>query len=212
MDENGDYQKPVKVIEKPYHISYPFVFEHGGEVYMIPETASKHTVELYRCVEFPVKWEWQMNLMENVRAYDATVFYHKEKWWMFANVAENEGVSTWDELFLFFCDDLFSNKWKSHPRNPVISDCKSARPAGKIFEKDGRLYRPSQNCSVRYGYGFNINYIKLLDERSYEEEIVCRVEPHWDKSIFATHTFNLVHHLHIIDAQSIRLKPFRFDE
>ncbi len=30
MDEQGVYSEPVKVLERPYHLSYPFVFEWEG--------------------------------------------------------------------------------------------------------------------------------------------------------------------------------------
>ena len=200
MDEKGNYSEPETVLDKSYHLSYPFVFEYEGEFYMIPESMANKTVELYRCTEFPHKWEYVMNLMEGVEAVDATVFYHNDKWWMFVNMVENEGASTWDELFLFYADNLKTNQWISHPLNPVVSDCKSARPAGKIFVENGTLYRPSQNCSVRYGYGFNVCEIVKLSEQQYEENIVSHVEPNWDKNIIGTHTFNRVNSLHIIDA------------
>ncbi len=200
MDEKGNYSQPETVLDKSYHLSYPFVFEYDDEYYMIPESMENKTVELYRCTEFPHRWEFVMNLMEGVEAVDATVFYHNDKWWMFVNMVENEGASTWDELFLFYADNLTTNKWTPHPLNPVVSDCKSARPAGKIFIENGALYRPSQNCSVRYGYGFNICEIVKLCEQYYEENIVSCVEPNWDKKIFGTHTFNRVNSLHVIDA------------
>ena len=28
MDEKGNYGTPVKVIDRPYHLSYPFIFKH----------------------------------------------------------------------------------------------------------------------------------------------------------------------------------------
>ncbi|MFH1642295.1 MAG: hypothetical protein ABIC04_05345 [Nanoarchaeota archaeon] len=200
MDEDGVYHKPETVIDRPYHLSYPFVFEYENKYYMIPESKSNKTIELYKCVEFPQKWEFQMNLMDNVRAVDATVFYHKNKWWMFTNICENEGASLWDELFLFSANNLFTNNWQSHPLNPIVSDCKTSRPAGKIFSINGILYRPSQNCSTRYGYGFNISEITSLDENNYAEVLVSSVKPNWDKNIIGTHTFNRVNSLHIIDA------------
>lgn len=206
MDESGKHKEPVKILDKLYHISYPFIFEHENEYYMIPETLSNNTIELYKCIGFPYCWEWKMNLMEDIKALDATLLYHRDKWWMFVNIIENEGASGDDELFLFYSENLFTNKWKSHPRNPIVSDCKTARPAGKIFEKDGRLYRPSQNCSVGYGFGFNISHIELLDEYNYKEKVVSMVKPNWSKNIFATHTFNRVNSLHIIDAVIKRRK------
>lgn len=200
MDDKGAYSEPITILEKPYHLSYPYVFEHEGDLYLIPESIGNKTIELYKCVDFPGKWEFQMNLMEDIQAVDATIHYHDEKFWMFTNLIETDGASTWDELFLFYTDDLFSSDWTPHPLNPVVSDCKSARPAGKIFYENGRLYRPSQNCSHRYGYGFNISEITELSENSYNENVVSRVKPNWDKQIVGTHTFNREGSLHIIDA------------
>jgi len=204
MDENGEYAAPQKILDKPYHLSYPFIFEHEGKLYMIPETSSNNTIELFECSHFPDRWEFKMNLMEDVIAFDATLYYYNSKWWMFVNIVENVGACSDDELFLFYSDELQNKNWIPHPRNPIISDCKSARPAGKIFEKNGRMYRPSQNCSVQYGYGFNISHIELLNENEYEEIIVSKVYPNWDKDIIATHSYNRTNSLHIIDAKMKR--------
>ena len=207
MDKNGIYQKPKAIINKPYHLSYPFVFTYKTEFYMIPETYSNKTIELYKCIEFPWKWEFQMNLMDNgIGGIDTTLMFHKNKWWMFTNLIENEGASPCDELYLFSSEKLISDKWIAHPLNPVISDCKHARSAGKIFAENGRLYRPSQNCSGRYGYGFNLYEIIKLNETDYSEVPVSYVKPNWDKKIIATHTFNREKKLHIIDALYKRKK------
>lgn len=206
MDEAGNWTSPVTVLERPYHLSYPFVFEHEDELYMIPESAGNRTIELYRCVEFPHRWEFQMNLMEDVYAVDATLLQRDGRWWLFANLVENEGASSWDELFVFHAPDFRTSDWCPHVRNPVVSDCKRSRPAGRFFEIDGRLYRPSQNCSVRYGYGFNFSEVKVLDQEHYEEEVVSVVTPDWDRRVLGTHTFNRVGRLHLSDAYHRRRK------
>ena len=82
---------PKKIIEKPYHLSYPFVFSYDNEFYMIPETGSNSTIELYKCLEFPEKWEMAAILMKDVRAYDTTILHKDGKWWLFTNICENEG-------------------------------------------------------------------------------------------------------------------------
>ncbi|HET8870888.1 MAG TPA: hypothetical protein VFM48_10600, partial [Aquabacterium sp.] len=133
MDKQGRYSAPERVLERPYHLSYPYLFEYDGQLYMVPESAQNRTVELYRCVEFPHKWEFVHNLMEGVKVYDATLTFHNGKWWMFANMVEVPGSSSWDELFVFWADSPLSQQWTPHPANPVISDCKRARPAGRLF-------------------------------------------------------------------------------
>jgi len=208
IDENGNTSVPKKIIEKPYHLSYPFVFSHNNEYYMIPETADNRTIELYKCVQFPEKWELATTLMKDIYAVDPTVFLKDGKWWLFVNVCENEGASPLDELFLFYSADLFCGNWTPHPKNPVVSDVKSARPAGRIFSFNGNVYRPSQNNSWRYGYGMKLNQIVALSETEYKEVCVNDIEPQWDKRMRGIHTLNCVEKLTMVDA--IKRRPRYF--
>ena len=43
--------------KKDFHLSFPMVFDWNGEVWMIPETGSDHSLRLYRCKTFPTQWE-----------------------------------------------------------------------------------------------------------------------------------------------------------
>ena len=195
------------VLEKKHHLSYPFVFEHEGEYYMIPETAENQTIELYKSESFPFNWQWQMNLMENVTAVDATLYFHSNKWWMFVNLTENEGASSRDELFIFYSEELHSNNWQPHKKNPVVSNVKNARPAGAVFSINNKIYRPAQNSSHRYGYGLNLNHIERLNEYQYQEKTITQIEPSWEKGLLACHSFSKVNQLYVIDCLSNSLKP-----
>ncbi|MDC6363545.1 MULTISPECIES: glucosamine inositolphosphorylceramide transferase family protein [Flavobacteriaceae] len=199
LNEKGMVGDCKLVLETDYHLSYPFLFEDGDKIYMIPESADNNTVELYECEEFPLKWKLKKVLLDNISAYDATIFQYDGKYWMFANVRTNEGASTWDELFLFYADDLF-NEWKEHPMNPVVSDVKKARPAGNVIEYHGNLYRPGQNCAKRYGHGMTLSKITKLTETEYEEMEEQSIYPNWEKDLLATHTLNSKNRLTVIDA------------
>ena len=206
LNSGGNDVNPVPVLEKEYHLSYPFVFRCGDSYFMVPESAANKTIDLYECVEFPYQWKFKMSLMENVTAVDTTLFFYQGKWWLFTGVAENEGAFPQVELFLFFSNELFINQWIPHPQNPIVSDVKKARPAGKLFNRDGKLFRPSQDCSKTYGFGFNIHEILVLSETEYLEKDVARVRPYWDKKTIATHTFSCEGQLTIVDALMRRRK------
>ena len=199
---------PKKIIQKPYHMSYPNVFESNDDLYMIPETQKNSTIELYRCTKFPYDWEFVKNLMENVRAVDSTIFYHDKKYWLFANMIENRGASTHDELFLFSSETLLGQDWRSHPQNPIVSDARCARPAGKIFQYDGIWYRPAQDCSDGYGKAINFQRIDLINEDEYCETTVSRIDANWDKDIMRTHTFSHAGRFTFIDGLQKRSKYF----
>lgn len=200
-DDKMKFSTPVVILEKPYHLSYPFVFESHGQMYMIPESSGNKTIELYVSSDFPYQWKLCMNLMEDVYAVDTTICFHENKYWMFTNIQENEGASTLDELFIFYADDLLTTEWHPHKKNPVVSDVRKARPAGKLFSVDGCLYRPSQDCSTRYGHKIIFNEILILDENHYEERMVTAITPNWHKKMLATHTFSYEQGLTFIDAQ-----------
>jgi hypothetical protein len=176
------------VLEQPYHLSYPFIFEEEGQIYMIPETERNRTVELYRCTDFPNHWVFVKNLFTDIKAVDATLLNANGKWWLFANIRE-EG-SSWNALHLFYAEHFLSSQWMPHPHNPIVRDIKSARPAGRIFLRDGQLIRPSQDCSVRYGYALNFNRICELTESNYSEVLTWSLKPPSQRKILGTHTWN----------------------
>lgn len=201
IDEQGRVGPVTPILVKDTHLSYPFVIEHGGELYMIPEEQEQRCVPLYRCVEFPARWEKVMNLLDDVRAVDATLHYHGGRWWLFANLLDNGVGANSDELHLFSAPEFPSRDWTPHPQNPVVSDVQRARPGGRLFERDGRLYRPSQDCGRRYGWALNLNLVERLDAQEYRERPVTRAEPTWAPDMLATHTFNAAGRLYVMDAE-----------
>ena len=124
---------------------------------------------------------------------------------MFSNVKENGGSSL-DALHLFYADSPFADKWTPHSHNPVVKDLRSARPAGRIFMQDGKLIRPSQDSSRRYGYALQFNQIQKLNEDEYAETAVSTFRPPGGKTL-ATHTYNRAGDLTVIDAIIRRPKP-----
>jgi len=209
VDQKGIVSGPTEVLKLDCHLSYPFVFEWQGDYYMIPETGERNVVELYRAKSFPYSWEPEKVLLEANSPLDATVMEVDGTWWMFVNI-EEEGVAVnWDELHLYYSNSLFG-PWKPHARNPIVSDVRSARPAGKLFWSNNVLYRPGQDSSQRYGYATTISRITKLDRRDYLETEVLKIRPDWDKDIIGVHTVNLVSDITVIDCLAKRRRRGHF--
>ena len=199
LNREGRLLSNQVVLERPYHLSYPFIFEQDGETFMVPETAGHRSIELYRCVQFPGRWEFVKTLMTDIYAVDATLFYYGNKVWLFANVKE-QGGSSLDALHLYFAPQgPLTDQWTPHPCNPIVKDIRSARPAGRIFMQDGKLVRPSQDSSRRYGYALRFNRIIKLDEKEYAEKAESTFKPAGGRML-ATHTFNQAGGLTVVDA------------
>ncbi len=197
LDAEGIPGLPFEVLRRPYHLSYPHIFEEAGEVYMIPETKENRTVELYRATHFPTQWVLEAILLSDVYAVDATIHQQGGKFWMFAGVS-NGKYSNCDELAIFFADSL-KGPWIPHPQNPVLSDVRRARPAGPIFRDNGRLIRPSQDCGKAYGYALVFSEILTLTETEYAERPIGRLEPNLVPQQIGNHTYGRTDRFEVID-------------
>ena len=180
----GEIGAPEIILEKPYHVSYPFVFRNGTDWFLIPESAENRTVELYRATA-PLKWEFEKNLFEGAMLVDTTAFHHQGVWYFFTTQVDY-GM----RAYLFYAESL-DGAWNYHPRNPICSDVSRSRGAGALFYRDGRLIRPAQDCSVRYGYAIVWNEVRKLSRTEYEEAAIARLEPSWwGNGNLGTHTLN----------------------
>jgi hypothetical protein len=206
LDAEGNLGEIREVLHCPYHLSYPFVFEHQGEIYMIPETKQNRTVELYRAEEFPVRWKLESVLLSDTYAVDATIHMQNGKLWMFAGLS-NGRYSNSDELAIFYADKL-TGTWIPHRNNPVISDVRRARPAGALFYQEGKLIRPSQDCGKAYGYALNFSEVLVLNEQQFEEHPIGRIEPTWARKNLGTHTFSRTDDFEVIDGNfATKVRP-----
>jgi hypothetical protein len=203
VDRAGRASRPVRVLERDYHLSYPSLVEDAGELYMIPESAANNTIEIYRCVAFPNRWKRERVLLDGVFCADATVFrapaeHRGPRWWMFANSCAH-GADIYDELHLFSADTLLG-EWKPHRRNPVKSDVRSARPAGNLFWKGAELHRPAQICAPIYGAGVAVNRVMRLDADGFSEEVQRLILPAGADATLGIHTINRAGDLSVADA------------
>jgi hypothetical protein len=203
--DGGEVSPSKAVLMKGHHLSYPFLFEHEGSLHMMPEGGQGRAIDVYECEEFPGRWRKRATLMRNLRYADATLFEYQAKWWLFVTIKRGLFALNRD-LFVFWADTPLTDQWNSHPANPVVRGLRGARPAGSVFELDGKLFRPSQNCLVRYGHSLRINEILRLDTKSYQERLVTEVKPGWEDNICATHHINWREGMVVMDGQRLLSK------
>lgn len=196
------------VIDEPFHVSYPLVFPWRGEWYMMPEMRQAGRIDLYRAIEFPFRWVREQTLIADCRASDPTLVEHEGRVWLFAAVSASGGPAV-DELCAYYADDIHG-PWTPHPKNPIVTDVRTARPAGRFLRDAEGLIRPGQDCSVRYGYRVSLNRIHTLTPTEYREAPCGTVGPDVLPGGLACHTFNVCSGLEWSDVlqRSLRLPTF----
>jgi len=180
------------VLDAPYHLAYPYVFQWGGEVYMIPEGYQHDGVRLYRATDFPTQWEYVKDLIAGDRFVSPSVVRYRDRWWMFVSPPGNE------TLLLYYADDLLG-AWTEHPASPIVEqDANIARPGGRPLVIDGTLYRITQDCYPTYGNQVHAFRITEISPTSYREQLV---EP--PLATAGTHGWNAAG-MHHLDAHRVR--------
>ncbi len=200
---DGTPTEPRPALACPYHLSYPFLFRHTGQLFMLPETAGNRTIEVWRPTSFPDRWEREKVLMDDVAAFDSTLLESDGRWWLFCTIAPADGGGPNDELHLFHAEDPFG-EWTPHPMNPLVSDVRRARPAGNLFRRDGHWVRPAQDCAEVYGHAVCLNRIDVLSVDDYRETPLETLEASAWQAATRIHTLSHMDGLQAVDLSVLR--------
>ncbi len=200
--ENSELVDIQDVLDLKYHLSFPFIFEEDGMLYLMPETKENNRLELYRCIDFPGKWELHATAFEGEKVVDA--FFHNDdsgQKWMFVNKQAAPFAPADSELYIYKVGSLQLNNLEPHKLNPVIINSRKARNGGAIFKFKNETYRPSQaNTDGVYGRALNVNKIEKLTLEEYVEKDIVTVYPDFHKGLMAMHHLHQSGSLFVIDA------------
>jgi len=180
-----------------HHYSYPHVFRDGNEIFMIPESFDSNTVDIYRCRKFPDQWVYEALLLQG-KFVDTTVWKHDGLWW-FATTSADPGPGA-GSLLLFYSESV-TGDWTFHPSNPISTDIRTNRGAGRIIRTGNRLIRPNQSCAPSYGYSVSFSEITELSKERYSERLLKTISPKAFEDIAGIHTYNTAGKFEVIDGR-----------
>jgi len=163
---------PLISIETKEHLSYPFIFTHGENIYCLPSSFRYNHIGLYKRNYSEGAFMADRVLIDKIDAIDPTLISFNDRWWLFFTLRQYSNT----HLYVYSSDELYGG-YKPHPKNPVKIDIRSSRPAGLPFIHQGQLFRPAKDCSGTYGRRIAINKVTALSEQDYQEEVVSYFGP-----------------------------------
>jgi hypothetical protein len=201
--EDGKLTPLGSVLKRSYHLSYPYVFRDGADIFMLPETHAAQRIEVWRCTDFPHSWELHATALEGVSAADSMLYRHEGAWWLFTNISEYRDFQDHcSELHIFKTDGPTLRNMVPHRLNPVVIGSDTARNGGRITESAGRLFRPSQcNAHGIYGFGLNIMRIEELNLNSYREVCIRTIRPDFRSGLTGCHHFDCHDGAFVVDVR-----------
>lgn len=203
VDASQPANLPEVLMEDRSHRSFPFVFRHEADTFLLPENHLSGKTLLYRLQgERP---EPYAVLLKERGAIDPVLFFHEETWWLFCTHAES-GSSL--NLFLYFSGSL-REEFTPHPCNPVKTDITSSRPAGRMFVRDGCIYRPAQDCARSYGHLIRINEVVELSRTGFAERPVAELHSPLKSHNAGMHTIDHTDDFVVFDAKKYGFSWYR---
>ena len=193
LDQNGIPSQPQLALALPVHLSFPCIFQDQGEIYMIPETYRYESISIYRCRQFPNEWKRERVLVRGHRFADPILFKYNGYYWLFTAIHR-------DLLCIYYAKDLKS-PFLPHPINGLHI---KGRNAGSVFSVDGRLIRPTMDCSERYGRAMILKEIVLLTTTEFVEKELAYIEPDWAPNLDGTHTYSQNEDFIVYDGERLR--------
>ena len=150
------------VLEEPFHLAYPHVFEHDNQIYMVPDSFG-NGVQLYRADHFPDRWVLEKVLITDKNLCDSSLFFHEDRWWNLCC----DRTDKQDSLKIFYADRLLG-PWQEHDAGAVTAPI-DQRPAGRVVSLNGKLHRFVQNREGNYAEYVRMRQIEKITPTEFLE-------------------------------------------
>lgn len=155
------------VLKEDFHISYPYVFSHNNEFFLLPETRQAKCLRLYRAQPFPLNWRYHRTLIEE-ELVDASIFQLQNHWWILAC-----GKPFNNKTLRLYHADRLVGPWREHPKSPLLTENKIlARPAGRVLSQTKHPIRFAQTCQKKYGMAVHGLEIITLNKQDYKDRLI----------------------------------------
>lgn len=198
LGEDGSFGIPKVVLEEAHHLSYPQVFAHDGEIFMIPESASARELVLYRAARFPDRWVRDTVLMADRDFNDATLLVSAGRFWLVGTERYGHGSAS-DTMAVYHASSL-RGPWVAHALDPIQIDHSATRPGGAFIHQGDALVLPVQNGSRAYGGGLGLMRLDQLDDADvrFSPPRPVRPGPAWVRA--GIHTLNRAGRVEVVDS------------
>ena len=220
LAEDGSLGKPRTVLATGSHLSFPTVFDWRGEIWMIPESSACHTIDLYRCTEFPGRWEQAARFPVGCELCD-TILLDKtdEELTLLCSETrpDNQLYTRYRRYTLRHTAgeaDPETHDFELEPDEPFNLQHREYglgfRNAGPMFQMGGQTIHPTQ-VSTKVDYGV---YLQFFARRGASEIPLCAAEPHIvtitglnRADVVGIHTYCRDDRFEVIDARYLTRLP-----
>lgn len=205
---------PKTVLTESFHLSFPTVFEWNGGIWMIPETGTNHSLNLYRCKQFPDQWELAHSFSTGDQELADTILLDIRPGGLSllcSQVKAENGLYTRYRRYDLRVDEQAEGGFALEEDETFGLEHRTydlgARNAGPLFRWAGQTVRPAQ-VSTKVDYGV---YLQFWVRRGASEVPLCAAMPQNvaiagidPADLIGIHTYCRDADIEVIDARYLR--------
>ena len=181
------------LLELDTHLSYPTIIRHKGQIYVCPENGASGELNIYEydkgnhILTNPICVLKEAVADANIIEKDGRFFISATKY-----------PQTQECAFLYGADNLFG-PYNQLFEEPFQTDKGYSRQGGDWIKTNDAIYRPVQDCRIRYGASLNIIKTELNDGEI-RETIQFALSPQSWRYSEGLHTINFLDGLCVVDS------------
>lgn len=191
-----DYSlKGMKIIlDLPTHLSFPFIYHRGKDIFLMPENCKSDSTKMYRYDTVSDELE-KCSDVSFLPLADAIIVKMSDGNEYVLSTQEPNQNKDHLQVYRFDVDKMAIN---DVPMQDIPFESNIARNAGALFEVDGVMYRPAQDCNKCYGNGVVIQSVDY-DGGKFQMTDVNSFHSDYPKMDMGYHTFNMINGLIVVD-------------
>ena len=195
VDRSNYTLREMKVIlDLPTHLSFPFIYRKGGDIYLMPENCKSDATKIYRYNPATDELTKVSNVTSLPIADAVLTATPDGKEYL---LSTKEPMQNKDRLQVYtFHPDMLAID--DIPVQDITFPSNIARNAGEVFEVDGIRYRPAQDCNKCYGNGIVLQRVEYADGR-FAITDVNAFHSDYPEMDMGYHTFNIKNGLIVVD-------------
>lgn len=181
------------LLELPTHLSFPAIWRKDGHVYVYPESAKSGRLDLYEYHPDTESLTFVRTICDDV-VWDPYITEEFGEPMLFTS-AKNDfqmDIYKWDDKKKRFVSGL-----------AVPSEKPNSRMGGAVFEYNGKIYYPAQNCEQTYGGAIDVKRVEWGGVMCKVHDVKTILSPH-PKYKLGMHTLNEYKGIVVIDVHGYR--------
>lgn len=180
------------LLEKETHLSYPAIIRYERKIYVYPENGASGELNIYEYDADNHLLIKPVCILKEAVA-DATILRRDNHYYLSAT----KFPEAQEKAYIYESDSPFGPFIQISSR-PYQSDLHYSRQGGDFFVVQDRLYRPAQDCFVRYGSALHIMETIVNGEKT-SEFSVASLSPQSNRYRLGLHTLNFENGIAVID-------------